>query len=115
MPTVLPVVKNFFSPLWRKLLIIDFPYQCSPIVSCNASRYKQDGVRAIDVQQVAKSQFKARALELFRKIEESGSSVVVTDKGRPIVEVRRYRMNHRSPLEVLRNSVADFKRPTEPV
>lgn len=69
----------------------------------------------MDVQQVTKSQFKARALELFRKIEESGSSVVVTDQGRPIVEVRRYRGNQRSPLEVLRNSVADFKRPTEPI
>ena len=84
MPTVLPVVKNFFSPLWRKLLIIDFPYQCSPIVSCNASRYKQGGVRAIDVQQVAKSQFKARALELFRKIEESGSTAVVTGQRRRV-------------------------------
>jgi|TARA_R100000501_G_scaffold8212_1_gene16825 antitoxin (DNA-binding transcriptional repressor) of toxin-antitoxin stability system len=70
---------------------------------------------SMDTEQVTKSQFKARALELFRKIEESGSTVVVTDHGRPIVEVRRYRRNQRSPLEVLRNSVVDFKRPTEPI
>lgn len=69
----------------------------------------------MDTERVTKSQFKARALELFRKIEKSGSIVVVTDHGRPIVEVRRCRRNQRSPLEVLRNSVADFKRPTEPI
>lgn len=34
----------------------------------------------MDVQQVTKSQFKGRALELFRKIEESGLTVVVTDR-----------------------------------
>ncbi len=69
----------------------------------------------MDVQQVTEAQFKGRALELFRKIEESGLTVVVTDQGRPVVEIRRYRRNQRSPLEVLRNSVVDFKRPTEPI
>lgn len=69
----------------------------------------------MDVQQVTKSQFKGRASELFRKIEESGLTVVVTDQGSPVVEIRRCRRNQRSPLEVLRNSVVDFKRPTEPI
>ncbi|HAB06377.1 MAG TPA: prevent-host-death protein [Alcanivorax sp.] len=69
----------------------------------------------MDTEQVTKSQFKARALTLFRKIETSGSIVVVTDHGRPVFEVRRCRSDPRSPLEVLRNSVVAFKRPTEPV
>jgi len=69
----------------------------------------------MDSEQVTKSQFKARALEFFRKVEDSGSSVVVTDHGRPAVEIRRYRTDKRSPLEALRNSVADFKRPTDSV
>lgn len=69
----------------------------------------------MDVQQVTKSQFKSRASELFRKIEESGLTVVVTDQGSPVVEIRRSRRNQRSPREVLRNSVVDFKRPTEPI
>lgn len=69
----------------------------------------------MDVQQVTKSQFKSRASELFRKIEESGLTVVVTDQGSPVVEIRRSRRNQRSSLEVLRNSVVDFKRPTEPI
>jgi len=69
----------------------------------------------MDVQQVTKSQFKSRASELFRKIEESGLTVVVTDQGSPVVEIRRSRRNQRSPLEVLRNSVVDFKRPSEPI
>ena len=71
--------------------------------------------KAMGVQQVTTSQFKDRALELFRRIEESDSTVVVTDQGKPVVVVRRYRKSQCSPLEVLRDSVADFKRPTEPV
>lgn len=64
---------------------------------------------------ITKSRFKARALEYFRQVETSGQSVVVTDRGQPTVEVRRYRGDHRSPLERLRGSVVEFKDPTEPV
>ncbi len=64
---------------------------------------------------ITKSQFKARALEYFRQVETSGQSVVVTDRGQPTVEVRRYRGDHRSPLERLNGSVIEFEDPTEPV
>lgn len=64
---------------------------------------------------VTKSQFKARALEYLRQVEMSGESVVVTDRGRPAVELRRYRRDKRSPLERLRGSVLEFKKPIEPV
>ena len=69
----------------------------------------------MDLERVTKSQFKARALEFFRKIEDSGSSVIVTDHGNPTVEIRRYRADKRSPLEALKNSVVEFREPTEPV
>lgn len=66
-------------------------------------------------EHVSKSLFKAKALEFFRQVETSGEAVVVTDKGRPTVEVRRYRSDTRSPLERLRGSVVEFNDPTEPV
>ncbi|AWN17511.1 type II toxin-antitoxin system Phd/YefM family antitoxin [Salinisphaera sp. LB1] len=64
---------------------------------------------------VTKSQFKAKALEYMRQVETSGESVVITDRGRPTVEIRRYRSDQRPPLEILKGSVIDFTAPTEPV
>jgi hypothetical protein len=57
------------------------------------------------VEQVSKSEFKAKALELFRRIETSGEPVVVTDHGRPKLEVRRYKPPVEDPLEWLRGKV----------
>lgn len=65
--------------------------------------------------QISKSQFKARALEIFRDIEATGESIVVTDHGKPTIEVRPYREKDRTPLEVLRGSVTEYKEPTNPV
>ncbi|WP_280542709.1 type II toxin-antitoxin system prevent-host-death family antitoxin [Chromohalobacter sp. 11-W] len=67
------------------------------------------------MRRVSKSQFKARALELLRQVEASGESIIVTDKGRPAIEVRRYRTDQRSPLERLRGSVIELTDPFEPV
>lgn len=64
---------------------------------------------------ISKSQFKAKALELFREIESTGEGLVVTDHGRPALEVRPYRSKEREPLAVLRNSVITYADPTEPV
>lgn len=65
--------------------------------------------------QVSKSQFKAKALEFFRKIETSGEPVVVTDNGQPKLEIRRYTPRTRNPLDVLRGSVLRYDKPTAPV
>jgi antitoxin (DNA-binding transcriptional repressor) of toxin-antitoxin stability system len=65
--------------------------------------------------QVSKSQFKAKALEYFRQIEASGESVIVTDHGKPALEVRPYRASERNPLDVLRGSVVRYDNPTDPV
>jgi antitoxin (DNA-binding transcriptional repressor) of toxin-antitoxin stability system len=69
----------------------------------------------VDSQQVSKSEFKAKALEYFRRIESSGESVIVTDHGKPALEVRQYRPNDRKPLDVLRGSVVRYKNPTDPI
>ncbi|MES9901915.1 MAG: hypothetical protein ABW168_04420 [Sedimenticola sp.] len=66
-------------------------------------------------KQVSKSQFKAKALELFRRVESSGDAVIVTDHGKPTIEVRRYRKIERNPLDILKGSVTEYTNPTEPV
>ena len=69
----------------------------------------------MDSNSVSKSEFKAKALEYFRRVESSGQSVVVTDHGRPTLEVRRYRGVDRNPLDVLRGSVVRYDNATDPV
>ncbi|KDB06245.1 prevent-host-death family protein [Burkholderia sp. lig30] len=64
---------------------------------------------------VSKSEFKAKALEYFRQVEASGESVVVTDHGKPALEVRPYRSIDRNPLDVLRGSVVRHDDPEAPV
>jgi antitoxin (DNA-binding transcriptional repressor) of toxin-antitoxin stability system len=71
--------------------------------------------KKMERNQVSKSEFKAKALEFFRQIEASGESVVVTDHGKPALEVRTYRSMERNPLDVLRGSVVRYENPTEPV
>lgn len=63
---------------------------------------------------VSKSDFKARALEYFRHVEATGESIIVTDKGRPVVQVRRYHSDRRRPLERLRGTLVEYSKPTEP-
>jgi antitoxin (DNA-binding transcriptional repressor) of toxin-antitoxin stability system len=67
-------------------------------------------------RQVSKSRFKAQALELFRQMEASGEPLVMTDHGRPTLEVRPYRPARAAadPLEELRGSVLRFDDPFAP-
>jgi antitoxin (DNA-binding transcriptional repressor) of toxin-antitoxin stability system len=69
----------------------------------------------MQANQVSKSEFKAKALEFFRQVEASGECVVVTDHGKPALEVRPYRSVIRNPLEVLRGSVVRYVDPTAPL
>ncbi|MGI4982656.1 MAG: type II toxin-antitoxin system Phd/YefM family antitoxin [Janthinobacterium lividum] len=66
-------------------------------------------------KQVSKSEFKAKALAFFRQVEASGESVIITDYGKPAIEVRAYRNVGRLPLDVLRGSVVRYDDPTDPV
>ena len=65
--------------------------------------------------QVSKSEFKSKALEFFRQVESSGQSIIVTDHGKPTLEVRPYRDVERKPLDVLLGTVLRYDNPTEPV
>jgi len=64
---------------------------------------------------VSKSQFKARALQYFREIEESGRALIVTDHGRPVIKVTPYHPDADELLRALRGSVISYKQPMEPV
>lgn len=64
---------------------------------------------------ISKSEFKAKALEFFRQVEFSGTSLIITDHGKPSIEIRPYRTKERSPLEILKGSVTEYIEPTEPV
>lgn len=69
-------------------------------------------------RQISKSQFKAQALALFREIEASGEVLVITDHGRPALEVRPYKPSESGatePLEALRGCVSHYDDPLEPV
>ena len=67
-------------------------------------------------RQVSKSRLKAQALELFRQVEASGEPLVVTDHGRPTLELRPYRPTSPAadPLDQLRGSVLRFDDPFAP-
>jgi antitoxin (DNA-binding transcriptional repressor) of toxin-antitoxin stability system len=66
-------------------------------------------------RRVSKSVFKARALEFFREIESTGESLVLTDHGRPVLEVCPYKEDEVDPLATLRGSIVKYERPTDPV
>lgn len=65
--------------------------------------------------QISKSEFKAKALEFFRQVEFSGTPIIVTDHGKPSIEIRPYHAIERSPLEILKASVTEYIDPTEAV
>lgn len=64
---------------------------------------------------VSKSKFKARALEYFRQVEETGEEFTITDHGQPVLKVIPYSPNSEGALKVLRNSVLKYEDPMEPV
>lgn len=64
---------------------------------------------------VTKSRFKARALEYFRRVEKSGKSLVITDRGRPVLKIVPYSEDPAEILKQLRHSVLRYDNPTDPV
>ena len=67
------------------------------------------------MEYISKSKFKAHALEVLRNIEQSGESRIITDHGKPTLEVRKLREQNTDPLTRLKNSVVKYDAPTEPV
>ncbi len=65
-------------------------------------------------QKVSKSQFKPHALEYFRKIQETGQELIITDRGKPVLKISAYVKNATLLLKSLRKTVVRFDDPLEP-
>ena len=64
---------------------------------------------------VSKSKFKPHALEYFRRIEEGGEDIIITDHGTPVLKIIPYSSEPSEALKTLRGSVLRYKEQTEPV
>lgn len=67
------------------------------------------------MEEISKTEFKAHALEVLRDIEHSGQSRIITDRGRPTLEIRKLRQQKVSPLELLKGTIVKYEAPTSPV
>ncbi len=63
---------------------------------------------------VSKSKFKAKALEYFRQVEATGEPIVITDNGKPTLEIRKVAEERRDPREILKGSVLWYDDPFGP-
>lgn len=67
------------------------------------------------MEQISKTEFKAHALKVLRDIEQSGRPRIITDRGRPTLEIRKLRQQTVDPLELLKGTVIKYEAATEPV
>jgi len=66
-------------------------------------------------QAVSKSKFKPHSLEYFRKIEQTGEELIITDHGRPVLKVVPFVEDPEECFRGLRNTVLKYDAPLEPV
>lgn len=64
---------------------------------------------------VSKSRFKAHALAYFRQVETSGKSLIITDRGKPVLRLVPYQGDPETAVRVLRDTVVKYRAPTRPV
>jgi prevent-host-death family protein len=64
---------------------------------------------------ISKSQFKPRALQYFREVEQTGKELIISDRGKPVLKIVPYTENPEEALKSLRNTVVKYEDPTEPV
>ena len=63
---------------------------------------------------ITKSEFKAEALEYFRRVQETGEPLVITEDGKPVLELIPY-LPPEEVLKALRGSVIAYEGPLEGV
>ena len=66
-------------------------------------------------EMISKSQFKPRALQYFREVEKTGQELIISDRGKPGLKIVPYTENPEEALKALRDTVAKYDDPTEPV
>lgn len=65
--------------------------------------------------EISKSGFKAHALEILREVERSGQPVIITDRGRRALLVKKYVPHTIPALARLKGSVLRYDQPLAPV
>lgn len=65
--------------------------------------------------EISKSGFKAHALEILRGVEKTGQPVIITDRGRQALVLKKYVAHETSPLQLLKGSVLRYDDPLAPV
>jgi prevent-host-death family protein len=67
-------------------------------------------------QTVSKSQFKAKALEYMRFVQQNNQPLIITDMGTPVIQVTPYKpVAQKSHLYDLRGTLLKYERPMDPV
>ena len=65
--------------------------------------------------EISKSKFKPKSLEYFRKVQETGEPIIITDHGKPVLRIVPYAASPDKLLQALRGSVLSYEDPLEPV
>lgn len=71
--------------------------------------------RDMALSTVSKAAFKAKALEIFRRVQATGEPILITDRGQPVLKLEPYYGDDDAVLASLRGSVLEYRDPTEPV
>ena len=64
---------------------------------------------------MSKSQFKPKAFEYFRMVEEERRTIVITDRGTPVLKIVPYTDDDDADLAALRGTLLSYDDPLEPV
>ena len=67
------------------------------------------------MMKVSKSQFKPKAFEYFRMVEEERRTIVITDRGTPVLKIVPYSEDDDADLAALRGALVSYDDPLEPV
>ena len=64
---------------------------------------------------VSKSQFKPRAFEYFRLVQEQRETIVITQRGTPVLKIVPFDEEDEPDLAALRGTLVKYEEPLEPV
>lgn len=66
---------------------------------------------------ISKSAFKARALEYFRRVQQSGEPLIITDRGKPVLRLVPYdaEPDPDTVLASMRGTLERYVDPLEPI
>jgi prevent-host-death family protein len=66
------------------------------------------------MQQVNKTNFKVNAFEIMREVQRTKKSVIISERGKPVLEIKPFQEKKKDYFEKLKGSVVDFTDPDKP-